>query len=50
MHANIIKNNVLIETLTFKYNNIVLSSSLTITISIINFNYYYYLFLCLKND
>ncbi len=35
MHANIIKNNVLIETLTFKYNSIVLSSSLTITISII---------------
>jgi NADH-ubiquinone oxidoreductase chain 2 len=35
MHANIIKNNVLIETLTFKYNSIVLSSSLTITISIL---------------
>ena len=32
-HANIIKNNVLFEKLTFKLNNITLSSSLTITIS-----------------
>jgi NADH-ubiquinone oxidoreductase chain 2 len=35
MHANIVKDNKLIESLTFKSNNIVLSSSLTITISIL---------------
>jgi len=35
LHGNIIKNNVLIERLTFKANNIILSSSLTITISIL---------------
>ena len=34
-HGNIIKNNVLIEKLTFKLNNITLSSYLTITISIL---------------
>jgi NADH-ubiquinone oxidoreductase chain 2 len=34
-HGNIIKNNVLIEKLTFKLNNITLSSSLTITISVL---------------
>ena len=34
-HGNIIKNNVLIEKLTFKVNNITLSSSLTLTISIL---------------
>ena len=34
-HGNIIKNNVLIEKLTFKINNITLSSSLTITISVL---------------
>ena len=34
-HGNIIKNNVLIEKLTFKINNITLSSSLTITISLL---------------
>jgi NADH-ubiquinone oxidoreductase chain 2 len=36
MHANIVKDNKLIESLTFKSNNIVLSSSLTITISILS--------------
>ena len=35
MHANIIRNNKLIQSLTFKSNNIVLSSSLTISISIL---------------
>jgi NADH-ubiquinone oxidoreductase chain 2 len=35
IHANIIKNNILIKSLTFKSNNIVLSSSLTISISIL---------------
>jgi NADH-ubiquinone oxidoreductase chain 2 len=35
MHASISKNNILLEKLTFKYNNIVLSSSLTISISIL---------------
>jgi NADH-ubiquinone oxidoreductase chain 2 len=34
-HANIIKNNILLEKLTFKLNNITLSSSLTITISLL---------------
>jgi NADH-ubiquinone oxidoreductase chain 2 len=33
LHGNVIKNNVLIERLTFKANSIILSSSLTITIS-----------------
>jgi NADH-ubiquinone oxidoreductase chain 2 len=35
MHGNISKNNVILEKLTFKYNNIILSSSLTISISIL---------------
>jgi NADH-ubiquinone oxidoreductase chain 2 len=35
LHGNIIRNNVLIKTLTFKTNSIVLSSSLTITISVL---------------
>jgi NADH-ubiquinone oxidoreductase chain 2 len=35
LHGNILKNNVLVEKLTFKTNNIILSSSLTITISIL---------------
>jgi NADH-ubiquinone oxidoreductase chain 2 len=35
MHANIIKNNKLVKNLTFKYNNIVLSSSLSISISVL---------------
>jgi NADH-ubiquinone oxidoreductase chain 2 len=35
LHGNIIKNSVLVEELTFKTNNIILSSSLTITISIL---------------
>jgi NADH-ubiquinone oxidoreductase chain 2 len=35
LHGSIIKNNLLIKKLTFKLNNIVLSSSLTITISIL---------------
>ena len=34
-HGNILKNNVLIEKLTFKVNNITLSSSLTLTISVL---------------
>jgi NADH-ubiquinone oxidoreductase chain 2 len=35
MHGNVIKNNSLIQSLTFKSNNIVLSSSLTISISVL---------------
>ena len=35
MYASIIKNDVLIEKLTFRYNNIILSSSLTISVSIL---------------
>jgi NADH-ubiquinone oxidoreductase chain 2 len=35
LHGNILKNNVLVEKLTFKTKNIILSSSLTITISIL---------------
>jgi NADH-ubiquinone oxidoreductase chain 2 len=35
MHASISKNNVLLEKLTFKYKNIILSSSLTISISVL---------------
>jgi NADH-ubiquinone oxidoreductase chain 2 len=35
LHGNIIKNNVLLQKLTFKTDNIMLSSSLTITISIL---------------
>ncbi len=35
LHANIIKDNVLVEKVIFKTNNIILSSSLTITISIL---------------
>jgi len=35
MHASINKDNFLIKKLTFKYNNIILSSSLTISISIL---------------
>jgi NADH-ubiquinone oxidoreductase chain 2 len=35
MHANIIRDNKLIQSLTFKSNNIVLSSSLTISISVL---------------
>jgi NADH-ubiquinone oxidoreductase chain 2 len=34
-HGNIVKNNILFEKLTFKLNNITLSSSLTITISLL---------------
>lgn len=35
LHGSIVKNNVLIKKLSFKFDNIVLSSSLTITISIL---------------
>ena len=35
LHGNILKNNVLVQKLTFKPKNIILSSSLTITISIL---------------
>ena len=35
MHASINRNNIPLEKLTFKYNNIILSSSLTISISIL---------------
>jgi NADH-ubiquinone oxidoreductase chain 2 len=35
LHGNIVKNNVLIQKLTFKTKNIILSSYLTITISIL---------------
>ena len=35
MHASISKNNVLHEKIIFKYNNIVLSSSLTLSISVL---------------
>jgi NADH-ubiquinone oxidoreductase chain 2 len=34
-HGNIIKNNILVEKLTFRLDNITLSSSLTITISLL---------------
>ena len=35
MYASVTKNNVLIKNISFKYNNITLSSHLTITISIL---------------
>ncbi len=35
LHGNIVRNNLLIKRLTFNYNSIVLSSSLTITISLL---------------
>jgi NADH-ubiquinone oxidoreductase chain 2 len=35
LHGNIVQNNKLIERITFKTNNIILSSSLTITISVL---------------
>jgi len=35
MHASITKNNILVKDISFKYNNITLSSHLTITISIL---------------
>ena len=35
IHGNILRNNKLVKSLTFKSNNIVLSSSLTISISIL---------------
>jgi NADH-ubiquinone oxidoreductase chain 2 len=44
MHASIIRNNVLLEKLTFKYNNIVLSSSLTIFISILTLGILLFIF------
>jgi len=45
LHGNIIKNNSLIKNLTFKYNNIVLSSSLTITISILTLTILLFIFI-----
>jgi NADH-ubiquinone oxidoreductase chain 2 len=35
MQGNISKNNIILEKITFKYNNIILSSSLTISISVL---------------
>ena len=50
LYGNIINKTTLIKKVTFKLNNIVLSSSLTITISILTLNYYHYLYLYPKND
>jgi NADH-ubiquinone oxidoreductase chain 2 len=45
LHGSIIKNNVLIEKLTFKLNNITLSSSLTITISTLTLTILLFIFI-----
>jgi NADH-ubiquinone oxidoreductase chain 2 len=45
MYANIMKNNKLINSLTFKLDNIVLSSSLTITISILTLTILLFIFI-----
>ena len=45
LHGNIIKNNVLVEELTFKTKNIILSSSLTITISILTLIILFFIFI-----
>jgi NADH-ubiquinone oxidoreductase chain 2 len=45
LHGNIIKNNTLIKNLTFKYDSIVLSSSLTITISILTLTILLFIFI-----
>jgi len=45
LHGNIIKNNVLVEKLTFKNNSITLSSSLTITISVLTLIILLFIFL-----
>jgi NADH-ubiquinone oxidoreductase chain 2 len=45
LHGNIIRNNVLTEKLTFKPNNITLSSSLTITISVLTLIILLFIFL-----
>jgi NADH-ubiquinone oxidoreductase chain 2 len=45
LHGNIMKNNILIKKLTFKYDSIVLSSSLTITISILTLTILLFMFI-----
>jgi NADH-ubiquinone oxidoreductase chain 2 len=45
LHGNIMKNNNLIKKLTFKYDSIVLSSSLTITISILTLTILLFMFI-----
>ena len=45
MHANLVKDNKLIKNLTFKYNSIVLSSSLTVTISILTLTILLFIFI-----
>jgi hypothetical protein len=45
IHGNILKNNVLIERLTFNTNSIVLSSYLTITISILTLTILLFIFI-----
>jgi NADH-ubiquinone oxidoreductase chain 2 len=45
LHGSIVKNNVLINKLTFKIENIVLSSSLTITISILTLTILLFIFI-----
>jgi len=45
LHGNIIKNNVLIQRLTFNINSIVLSSYLTITISILTLTILLFIFI-----
>jgi NADH-ubiquinone oxidoreductase chain 2 len=45
MHANLIKDNKLVKNLTFKYNSIVLSSSLTVSISILTLTILLFIFI-----
>jgi len=45
MHANLMKNNTLVKNLTFKYNSIVLSSSLTVSISILTLTILLFIFI-----
>jgi NADH-ubiquinone oxidoreductase chain 2 len=45
LHGSIVKNNVLIKKITFKLDNIVLSSSLTITISILTLTILLFIFI-----
>jgi NADH-ubiquinone oxidoreductase chain 2 len=45
MYASITKNNVLIKNISFKYNNITLSSYLTITISVLTLTILLFIFM-----
>ena len=45
MHANLVKDNKLVKNLTFKYNSIVLSSSLTVSISILTLTILLFIFI-----